>query len=141
MTRHGLIDEQLSQVPLFRGLTKRQLRMVSSIVSRIDGPPGKVLAKKGRPGHEFIIVLEGEVEVRDGDRVLATRGPGEYVGEIALINVQPRTADVVAKTAVIVDVMSSQEFQGLLGEIPELSEQIRATVAERLAALEAVPVS
>ena len=139
MTRHGLIDEHLSQVPLFRGLTKRQLRMVSSIVSRIEGQPGKVLAKKGRPD-PFIIVLEGEVEVRDGDRVLATRGPGEYVGEIALMNSRPWTADVVAKTAVMVDVMSSQEFQGLLGEIPELSEQIRATVAERLAALEAVPV-
>jgi CRP-like cAMP-binding protein len=136
MTRHGWTDQHLAQVPLFRGLSKRQLRTVSSLASRIEAQPGKILAKQGQPGHEFIIVLEGQVEVRSGDRVLATRGPGEYFGEIALMDSRPRTADVVTKTPVIVDVMSSREFQGLLGEVPELSEQIRATMAERLAELE-----
>lgn len=141
MNRHGWTDEHLAQVPLFQGLSRRQLRTVSSLATRIDVQPGKVLAKEGRPGFEFFIVLDGEVDVRHGDQVVETRGPGEYVGEMALMDSRPRTADLVAKTPVIIEVMSSREFQSLLSEVPVLSDQIRATVAARRAALEgATPV-
>jgi CRP/FNR family transcriptional regulator, cyclic AMP receptor protein len=82
-------------------------------------------------------VLEGEVEVRQGDRVVATRGPGEYVGEIALLDKRPRTATVVATTSVSVEVLSRREFMSLLAQASELSAQILATVAQRLADLDA----
>jgi CRP/FNR family cyclic AMP-dependent transcriptional regulator len=137
MDRHAWIDEQLAAVPLFSGLSKKQLRRVSSLMTRLDRPAGKVLTKEGQHGYEFFIVLEGEVEVRQGDRVIATRGPGEYVGEIALLDNRPRTATVVAATPVSVEVLSRREFKSLLIEAPELSEQIMATMAQRLADLEA----
>jgi CRP/FNR family transcriptional regulator, cyclic AMP receptor protein len=133
MDRHAWIDEQLAAVPLFAGLSKKQLRRVSSLMTRLDRPAGKVLTKEGQHGYEFFIVLEGEVEVRQGDRVIATRGPGEYVGEIALLDNRPRTATVVAATPVSVEVLSRREFKSLLIEAPELSEQILATMAQRLA--------
>jgi CRP-like cAMP-binding protein len=136
MDRHAWIDEQLATVPLFEGLSKKQLRQISSLMTRIDRPAGQVLTKEGQPGHEFFIVLEGEVEVRQGDRVIATRRPGEYVGEIALLDRRPRTATVVATTPVSVEVLSRREFMSLLAEAPELSEQIMATMAQRLADLE-----
>jgi len=82
-------------------------------------------------------VLEGEVEVRQGDRVIATRRPGEYVGEIALLDKRPRTATVLATTPVSVEVLSRREFMSLLALAPELSEQIMATMAQRLADLDA----
>jgi CRP/FNR family transcriptional regulator, cyclic AMP receptor protein len=81
-------------------------------------------------------VLEGEVEVRQGDRIIATRGPGECVCEIALLDKRPRTATVVATTPVSVDGLSRREFVSLLAEAPELSEQLLATMAQRLADLE-----
>jgi len=84
-----------------------------------------------------IAVVEGEVEVRQGDRVVATRGPGEYVGEIALLDKRPRTATVLATTPVSVEVLSRREFMSLLALAPELSEQIMATMAQRLADLDA----
>ena len=105
-------------------------------MTRIDRPAGQVLTTEGQPGYEFFIVLEGEVEVRQGDRVVATRRRGEYVGEIALLDKRPRTATVVGTTPVSVEVLSRREFMSLLTEAPELSEQILATMAQRLADLE-----
>ncbi len=137
MDRHAWIDEQLAQVPLFEGLSKKQLRRISSLMTRIDRPAGQILTTEGQRGYEFFIVLEGEVEVRQGDRVIATRRPGDYVGEIALLDKRPRTATVVATTPVSVEVLSRREFVSLLAEVPELSEQIMATMARRLADIEA----
>jgi CRP/FNR family transcriptional regulator, cyclic AMP receptor protein len=136
MDRHVWIDERLAEVPLFEGLSKQQLRRISSLMTRIDRPAGQVLTREGEHGSEFFIVLEGEVEVRQADRVIATRQPGDYVGEIALLDKRPRTASVVATTPVSVEVLSRREFVSLLAEAPELSEQIMATMARRLAELE-----
>jgi CRP/FNR family transcriptional regulator, cyclic AMP receptor protein len=141
MDRHVWIDEHLAVVPLFEGLSKQQLRRISRLMTRLDWPAGKVLTREGEHGDEFVIVLEGEVEVRQGDRVVATRGPGEYVGEIALLDKRPRTATVVATTPVLVEVLSRREFMSLLAEAPELSEQILATMAQRLADLDAQATS
>ena len=136
MDRHAWIDEQLAAVPLFEGLSKKQLRRISSLMTRIDRPAGEVLTTEGQQGYEFFIVLEGEVEVRQGDRVIATRRPGDYVGEIALLDRRPRTATVVATTPVSVEVLSRSEFVSLLAEVPELSAQVMATMAQRLVDLE-----
>jgi CRP/FNR family cyclic AMP-dependent transcriptional regulator len=136
MDRHAWIDKQLTAVPLFEGLSKKQLRRISSLMTRIDRPAGQVLTTQGQPGCEFFIVLEGEVEVRQGDRVIATRRAGEYVGEIALLDRRPRTATVVAITPVSVEVLSRREFMSLLAQAPELAEQILATMAQRLIDLE-----
>jgi hypothetical protein len=108
MDRRAGIDEQLAAVPLFAGLSKKQLRRISSLITRIDLPAGQVLTLEGQSGSEFFVVLEGEVEVRQGDRVIATRRPGEYVGEIALLDRRPRTATVVATTPVSVEVLPAR---------------------------------
>jgi CRP/FNR family transcriptional regulator, cyclic AMP receptor protein len=136
MDRHAWIDEHLTAVPLFEGLSKKQLRRISSLMTRLDRPAGQVLTTQGQAGYEFFIVLEGEVEVRQGDRVIATRRAGEYVGEIALLDRLPRTATVVAITPVSVEVLSRREFMSLLAQAPELAEQILATMAQRLIDLE-----
>jgi CRP/FNR family cyclic AMP-dependent transcriptional regulator len=133
MHRRDWIDEQLAGVPLLAGLSKKQLRRISSLMTRIDRPAGQVLTTQGEPGFEFFIVLEGEVEVRQGDRVIATRRAGEYVGEIALLDRRPRTATVVAATPVSLEVLNRRELVSLLTQTPELSEQILATMAQRLA--------
>jgi CRP/FNR family cyclic AMP-dependent transcriptional regulator len=133
---HGKTEDWLKQVPLFQGLSKKQLRLVSSLATRLNEPAGAVLTKEGRQGYEFIIVLDGEIEIRKGDRVVATRGPGSYVGEIALVDNRPRTATVVAKTPVVIEVIARREFRGLLAETPELADEIMATMAKRLAELE-----
>jgi CRP-like cAMP-binding protein len=132
MHRHDVLDKHLATVPLFQGLSKRQLRLISQLATELEEPAGIVLIREGKPGHEFIVVIDGEIEVRHGDRVVGEYGPGSYVGEIALLEHCPRTATVVAKTPVKLEVIGEREFAGLLAEVPELSEQIRATAAQRL---------
>jgi CRP-like cAMP-binding protein len=125
-------EELLAQVPLFKDLSKKHLQQVSSLATRIDLPAGKVLAQEGEPGHEFVVILEGEVEIRKGDEVIATRGAGSYVGEIALLERRPRTATVVATTPLVADVIGQREFNTLLDDEPQIAEAIKAKSAERL---------
>jgi CRP/FNR family cyclic AMP-dependent transcriptional regulator len=129
-------DTLLAKVPLFKNLSKKHLQRVSSLATRIDGAPGRVLAREGEIGREFLVVLEGEVEIRRGDEVVATRGPGDYIGEIALIDHRPRTATVVAKTPVVIDVIDLRGFNSMLSDEPEIAEAIKTTAKQRLAELE-----
>jgi CRP-like cAMP-binding protein len=137
MDRRDWVDERLAAVPLFAGLSKKQLRRISSLMTPIERPAGQVLTIQDEPGFEFFIVLDGEVEVRHGDQAIATRRTGEYVGEIALLDRRPRTATVVTTTPVSLEVLNRREFVSLLAQAPELSEQILATMAQRLADIEA----
>jgi CRP/FNR family cyclic AMP-dependent transcriptional regulator len=133
--KHPPVDERLKEIPLFAGLSKDHLREVSNLATRIDRPAGSVLAKEGHTGNELIIVHEGEVEVRKGDDVVTTRGPGSYLGEIALLEDRPRTASLVTKTPVVIDVIGRREFTTLLHDMPELGEAMKSTMTERLTEL------
>jgi CRP-like cAMP-binding protein len=129
-------EDQLARVPLFKGLSHRQLRDISGLMTPIDLEAGATLTRQGEIGREFLIVLEGEVEVtRDGTSV-ATRGTGDYVGEIALLDERPRTATVTAKTDVVAEVLDRREFTALLEKSPDIASQIMATMAQRLADLD-----
>ena len=134
---HGKTEDWLQKVPLFRGLSKKQLREISGLATRLNEPAGAVLTQEGKVGHEFIIVVDGEIEIRKGDRVVATRGAGDYVGEIALLDNRPRTATVIAKTPVVIEVIGQREFRSLLAGAPELSSDIMSTMAQRLSELDA----
>jgi CRP/FNR family cyclic AMP-dependent transcriptional regulator len=133
MDRHGWIDAQLAKVPLFAGLDKKHLQQISSLVTQIEVKEGKTLTREGEHGNEFIIILEGEAEVRVGDNVVATRGPGDYFGEIALIANRPRTATVTASTPMKIEVIGRREFQTMLHDNPGIATELLGITADRLA--------
>lgn len=135
MKSHVVIDERLATMPLLQGLSKRELALVSTISTRMEFAPGKVLAREGDRGKEVILLLDGTVEIRHDDHVVATRGPNDYIGEISLLTGQPRTATVVTATPVTAEVIARREFLGLLDEVHEVSDRARATVPDRLAEL------
>ena len=136
MARQESTDERLARIPLFEGLSKKQLSQVSSLMTPLDLKAGKVLARQGEVGREFLILLEGQVEVARDGKIIAVRGPGDFIGEIALLDNRPRTATVTARTDVVVEALNRGEFASLLAEAPELSAQVMATMARRLAALD-----
>ena len=127
------IDEQLAGIPLFAGLAAKDLRSVGSLATRVRVPAGAKLAHQGKPGREFLIVLDGTVEVRIDDEVVATCGAGEFFGEIALLERGARTATVVATTDVVVDVINQAEFATLVADHPQIADTLRAAMAQRLA--------
>src|SRR5437588_12325424 len=84
----------IGQVPLFSQLSKKALEDVAKIADEIDLREGKVLAQEGARGQEFVVIIEGEAEVqKDGERINML-GDGDFLGEIALVTKQPRTATV-----------------------------------------------
>ncbi|HEU5302145.1 MAG TPA: cyclic nucleotide-binding domain-containing protein [Acidimicrobiia bacterium] len=125
-------DERIAQIPLFAGLSKKELASVSGLATRLDLPAGKELTKQGDTGNEFVIILDGEVDVVIDGNVVATRGSGDYFGEIALLSERPRTATVVAKTPVAIEVIGRREFRALVDDQPAIEAQLRAVMAERL---------
>lgn len=119
-------------MPLFAGLSKKDLKKVSSLATRLDLPTGKELTHQGATGNEFLVVLDGEVDVLIDGKVVASRGPGDYFGEIALLDDRPRVATVVAKTPVSIEVIGRREFKALVDDQPEIAQQLLATMAQRL---------
>ena len=125
--------EPLHNVPLFEGLSDRDLRRVAGWADEIDVPMGAHLLDEGRFPHEFFFVIDGSVEVVHDGQQLAMLGPGDILGEIALLEGMRRTATVVAATPVRAAVMHQRDFAEMCEEMPVVSERIRAKVRERLA--------
>ena len=103
----------------------------------MDFSAGRELTKQGATGREFMIILDGEAEVFIDGELVASRGPGDFFGEIALLADRPRTATVVAKTPVSVEVIGHREFATLVADRPEIAAELLAAMAERLAEGEA----
>lgn len=89
---------RLSSVPLFQSLSRHEREQVARWADEIDVPAGYHLLDQGRFAHEFFVVLEGTVEVTQDGRHLTDLGPGDFFGEIALLEAARRTATVVATT-------------------------------------------
>jgi CRP/FNR family transcriptional regulator, cyclic AMP receptor protein len=124
----------IARVPLFAGLSKSELGQIASIADEIDLPADKVLIREGERGREFFVLLEGEAEVTRKGKKLATRGAGEFFGEIALVSNLPRTATVKTRKPVRALVLRDIEFRALLQRAPAIAVKVLRAVADRLPA-------
>jgi CRP-like cAMP-binding protein len=138
MHQHGTIDEQLAEIELFRGLSAKKLRTITSLTTRVVCSPGQVLTKEGHAGTQFVIVVDGTVAVSACDRVVATRGPGDYLGEISLLGARVQTATALTTTPLVAAVVSKPDFWSLLGAVPEIREPLQASARARLAELQSI---
>ncbi len=128
--------ELLSRVPLFSGLDTAGLEQVGKLADEIDLPAGKELLQEGAHPHEFFLIVDGSVGiVRDGQR-LNTLGPGDFLGEIALLDGGRRTATATTETPVRLLVLGSREFHSLLNQFPAIRDSVMAALAARLRRLE-----
>jgi CRP/FNR family transcriptional regulator, cyclic AMP receptor protein len=124
--------DMLSQVPLFAGCSKKELRTIATLADEIDLRQGKVLTRQGAPGREFFVLLEGTVEVvRDGERI-DTLGEGDFFGELALISNIPRTATVTATAPIRALVVFGRDFRRLLEEDAGIARKVLEAMAERM---------
>lgn len=124
--------ELIRTIPLFAACTPAELAQVSAIADEIDLRAGKQLATENATGQEFVVVVEGNAEVLQDGQPVNTIGPGEFFGEIALVTGQPRTASVVATTAVHALVIEGHAFQRLLAEAPDIRTKVEEAAAEHL---------
>ncbi len=128
----GKVDV-IKKVPLFSRLSTKRLREIATLADELDVPAGKVLAKEGDRGREFFALLDGEVEVEQGGKLLRRMKTGEFFGEIALVTKMPRTATVTAVSDVRVLVITERDFAFLLKRTPEIGRGVAEALVERLA--------
>lgn len=128
--------ELLSRVPLLAGLDRKDLIQVAQICDEVDLPAGRVLMKQGAYAGEFYVIISGTVRVeRDGVHV-RDLGPGEFLGELALLGNIARTATATCVDAGRFLVLGHREFHSLLSQYPAIQGTILHAVAQRMAALE-----
>ncbi|MGZ4146753.1 MAG: cyclic nucleotide-binding domain-containing protein, partial [Actinomycetota bacterium] len=102
--------ELLRGIPIFSPLTPPAIERLLAHLVRVEAHPGDVVIREGDPGDRFYVIDAGEVEVTTGGRLVGRRGPGEYVGEIALLRNVPRTATVTALTEVTLFALERDVF-------------------------------
>ena len=124
--------ELLAACPLFRGVGADGIAALAGRATEVDFPAGHVIARQGEIGTGFFVVVAGSVRVvRDG-AVLATLGPGEFFGELSVLDGRPRNAMVAAETAATCLAIASWDFEAVLLANPGLALAILRGVAARL---------
>lgn len=122
----------LRNVPLFRSLNQRQLNAVVKYTDAHRARQGAVLTRKGQHGLEAFVIVDGKARVEVGGKKIAELGPGDFIGELSLIDGKPRTATVVAQTPMTLMVVRRRDFKFLRDSVPGLQEKLLLTLCERL---------
>lgn len=130
------VVEMLRNVPIFSGMTDRQLKTLAKDTQERSFPDGATVVRQGEKGIGFYLVLEGKVDVRRGGRRVASLGAGEFFGEMALFDEIARTADVVATGPTRCLVLSKWEFWGFAMDEPKVLRGMMEVMARRLGATE-----
>ena len=126
----------LRTVPLFAGLDDRDIERVSTLADIIDLPADRLLMTQGQHGWEMFILVSGSAHIERDGLSLGERGPGEVLGEIALLDGGPRTATVTLSEPSRLLVVARREFQALMDEFPDIRLRVLEAVAHRLRSLD-----
>ena len=124
----------IAGVPLFAGCSKRELAQIASLADELAVPAGRKLASQGASGREFVVIAEGAAEVRRNGRVVNRLRAGDFLGEIALVTGQKRTATVTTTEPCRLLIVTSHAFRALLRSLPGLQLKVLDAVAARLPA-------
>lgn len=134
MRHHNPTLERLAAIPLFAACTSSELKLIATKMMELDIKAGEVLIREGGIGREFLVIETGTAMVVVGDQAIARLGPGDFAGEIALLDHRPRTATVVADSDLVIRVCSAIEFAELVTGAPNLARSLLAGLATRLRA-------
>ena len=130
--------ERLRSVPGLAGSSDKELARLLPYVDEAELAAGHVLMEEGKPGREAFVIAEGEAEVALQGTVVTRLGPGEVIGEMALLDHSPRSATVTAATPMRVLVLDPVGFRSIL-RTPEVATGLATGLAKRLRDLEGAP--
>lgn len=128
--------EGLRKVPLFVDCDRRAMAAIGQAADELDLRDGHVLARQGELGQEFFLILEGVVRIERDGKLLRRLGPGEFLGEIALVHEGRRTATATAEGPVRVAVLTHRSFDTLLDDHPAVARAVMLALAARVRELE-----
>lgn len=124
--------DDLLRVPLFQGMTDRALDALTALAMEVEFQPGDTITAEGEPGDCFYMLLDGRAGVATAARgPVGELGPGQYLGEISLVEGGARTATVQATTHIRAVAIRREGFQGLLERFPAVRLGILMALTER----------
>jgi CRP/FNR family transcriptional regulator, cyclic AMP receptor protein len=132
MLRKNAKIELLKRVPLFSGCSKRELGEIASVADELDLPTARDLTREGESGKEFVVLVDGEADVLRKGRLVAGLGPGDFVGEVALVTGRPRNATVRTRGAARVLVLTASGFRTLMRDVPSIQTKVLMALAARI---------
>lgn len=124
-----LYRDRVAVVPLFSGLSDKELRSLAKRADQLSVVEGSVLVAEGGYGSEFFVLLSGAAKVTKNGRTIRKLGPGDSFGELGLIADLPRTASVVITEPSELMVLARPDFNKLLDEFPRVSRKMLASLA------------
>ena len=123
--------ERLRSIPLFAGLSSRELETIGPLADEVDLEEGRELVREGEFAYEFFAIEDGSAEVRRGDERLAELAAGDFFGEMGVMAHVPRNASVVVTSPTTAIVMTAGALRQVARDMPEVAERIRAAIEER----------
>jgi CRP-like cAMP-binding protein len=121
---------RLTAIPLFSHLSPDEAHRLATFATETTVAPGQILMKEGDYSTELIAIEEGTADVVKGGRTVASLGPGELIGEMGLLSREPRSADVIATSPMLVMRLTHWEVRRMssqtLARIREIIEQRQA---------------
>ena len=122
----------LKSVSILSDITERGLVEAASVLEETRVEPGEIIFEKGDTGNSLYVIVEGAVRVHNGDKTIATLGPGEVFGELAALDPEPRMASVTATEPTLLLRMGHAELGELMSEHPEVATGIIHVLCRRL---------
>lgn len=122
----------LRGVPLFAGLSGEDLMQVARIASPLSLPEDRIIFHKGDPGEEMYLIMRGKVSVRDGEVEVATFGPDEFFGELAVLDGEPRSATVVCVADTDLLTIAQADLDELMERRSEIAREVIQVLTRRL---------
>ena len=123
---------ELKPEGLFEGMTPAELKKLAREMREVRHPAGAEMVIRGKEGVGFMVILEGQAEVTTSDGRHRTLRPGDYFGEMALLDHQGRSADISAKTDLVAAAVTEWGFKAFLTENPEVAYRLLQTLSRRL---------
>jgi CRP/FNR family transcriptional regulator, cyclic AMP receptor protein len=124
-------ERKVESIGLFSGLSRQERRQVASTADEVDVEEGRQLVREGEFAYEFFVIEDGTCEVlRDGKHV-ADLGPGDFLGEMGIVNKARRNASVIARSPMSLIVMTEQDFRGMRRAMPAVADRIQQAVQAR----------
>jgi CRP/FNR family transcriptional regulator, cyclic AMP receptor protein len=132
MLRKNAKIELLKRVPLFERCSQRELAQIAALADEVYLPSARDLTREGAGGAEFLVLVEGEADAVRKGRKVNELGPGDFVGEIALVSGKPRTATVKTRGPARILVLTASGFRTLMHDVPSIQDKVLAAVTARL---------
>jgi len=131
-SENDAVIDMLEKSPMWSGIGKQDFKAIVKVAKQQKFESGDAIVKKGEEGAGFYLVLDGAVEIRSNGNTLSRLGPGQFFGEMSIVDAQPRSADVVAVEPSRVLVLSSWAFKSLVSERPRIAVKMLQEFVRRL---------